>query len=140
MDDNFKTFLQYVLEVAGKMERQAADEQKVCDICGTSFHSFRSSGKLGCAACYDAFRENIAIALANIHGTDEFMGKIPKGQAHKYADMLAKRELEENQKLLRRALESEEYELAATYRDAINELMEELADSVRRKEDEGASQ
>ena len=127
MDDSFKSFLQYVLEVTGKMERMAADENKVCAPCGTSYHAFRSSGKLGCAACYHVFRKNISAALTNIHGNNEFLGKIPKGQAHKYTDLLVKRELEENQHLLRRALEAEEYGLAAAYRDTINELMEKMA-------------
>jgi len=125
MDDGFKQFLQYVLEVAGRMERMTHELQD-CPACGTTYHRFRSSGKLGCAACYDAFRDSITAALTNIHGNADYMGKIPRGQAHEYADLLIKRELDEVQKKLRRALEKEDFSAAAKYRDIISELMEKI--------------
>jgi len=142
MDDNIKSFLQYVLEVAGRMERRVADEQLVCQKCHTSWHSFRTSGKMGCAACYTIFRENMAAALQSIHGTNKFAGKIPKGQAHKYTELLIKRELEENQRLLSRALDAEEYGLAASYRDIIGQLTQKLQpeEEIENGEQEGDGQ
>ena len=125
MDEGFKEFMQYILEITGQMERMTY-EQRLCTTCGTSYHTFRKSGKLGCAACYDAFRESMAAALVNIHGSSDYMGKIPSGQAHKYIDMQLKRELDENQRLLKRALDAEEFGLAAKYRDIISELLERV--------------
>jgi len=125
MDDSLKAFIKYVLETTGKIERMT-QEQRVCGSCGITYNAFRSSGKLGCAICYDAFRNNISEVLADIHGSNEFKGKIPAGQTHKYSDLLIKRDLDENQRLLKRALEAEDFNLAATYRDAISDLMDKI--------------
>ncbi|MCL2171491.1 MAG: hypothetical protein FWB71_05000 [Defluviitaleaceae bacterium] len=136
MDEGIKAILQHILELARGASARVADELLVCEDCETSWLVFRSSGKLGCAACYEAFRENMAEALNNIHSANRHTGKLPKGQAHMFGDLLVKRELTEKQRLLKLAIEAEDYALAATHRDVISQLMEKMAkDGEEGKED-----
>jgi protein arginine kinase activator len=127
MDDNLKNFLQYVFEIVENVERRNLGAGIVCTTCGLSYAEFKKSGKLGCAGCYTAFRNPISQALKNIHGTNDYKGKIPQGQADKFADMIIKRELTENRLLLKKAVEAEEFEEAAKYRDIINGLQSKIA-------------
>src|SRR5687767_1527419 len=39
-----------------------------CPVCGMKFVDFRNSGRLGCPHDYDAFKEDLAPLLENIHG------------------------------------------------------------------------
>ena len=137
MDDSLKALLSYVLEMVGRIERRPDDMR--CRKCHTSWMDFRNSGKLGCATCYEDFRENIEVALSEIHSANRHTGKIPASQAHKYGDLLVKRELVENQRLLKQAIDAEEYEKAAIYRDKINQIMEQIApsDNTKQKKEDG---
>ena len=128
MDDNIKNFLQYVFDIVENAERrsQAAALAATCANCGLCYAEFKKSGKLGCQNCYTAFRNPISQALKNIHGTNEYKGKIPQGQADKYADMMIKRELAETRILMNKAVEAEEFEQAAKYRDIINGLQSKI--------------
>jgi len=128
MDDNLKSFLQYVFEIVEGMERRAqGNDITSCQNCGQTYGEFKKSGKLGCAACYTAFRGHISQALKNIHGTGDYKGKIPHGQGDKYSDMIIKRELAENRRLLKKAVEAEQFEEAAKYRDVINGLQQKIS-------------
>jgi len=128
MDDNLKDFLQYIFEIVENVERrtQGKAAHVTCPDCGLGYPEFKKQGKLGCQSCYTAFRSSIAQALKNIHGNSEYKGKIPQGQEAKFADMIIKRELAENRVLLKKAVEAEEFEQAAKYRDIINELQSKI--------------
>ena len=134
MDDNLKNFLQYIFEIVENVERRNQATAISCVSCGLSYAEFKKSGKLGCQGCYTAFRSSISQALKNIHGTNEYKGKIPLGQANKYADMIIKRELAENRILLKKAVEAEEFEQAAKYRDIINGLQSKIDAAAPRLE------
>jgi len=126
MDDNTKKFLQYIFEIVEGMERRAQTTNFTCTACGLNYADFKKSSKLGCENCYQAFRVPISQALKDIHSTNEYNGKIPQGQADKYADMILKRELAENRLLLKKAVEAEEFEEAARLRDIINNLQAKI--------------
>ena len=128
MDDNIKDFLQYIFEIVENVERRSHGAGIACANCGLSYAEFKKQGKLGCQNCYKAFRSPISQALKNIHGTNEYKGKIPQGQADKFADMIIRRELAENRVLLKKAVEAEEFEQAAKYRDIINGLQMQIGE------------
>ena len=132
MDDNLKNFLKYVFEIVEGMERRTQSGGIACTSCGLTYGDFKKSGKLGCENCYQAFRSPISQAMKNIHGTNEYKGKIPRGQADKYSELLIKRELAENRLLLKKAVEAEEFEEAAKYRDIINNLQMKIGDESAR--------
>jgi protein arginine kinase activator len=49
-----------------------------CAACGMAYDEFKKIGRLGCAQCYDAFRESIAPLLKRIHSAGTHTGKHPK--------------------------------------------------------------
>lgn len=112
-----------------------------CSVCGMSFDDFRRSGKLGCANCYNVFRENLEPILRRLHGSAEHKGNSPEktpdtapGKTQdttrckapdgiktdggaKLADEINRLKSE-----LSSAVESEHYEKAAELRDRIRDL------------------
>jgi len=132
-EDSIKNFLQYVFGMVEGIEvisQAKSDDFKICRTCGTSFGGFKVSGKLGCAKCYDAFREPIVQALSNIHGASLHKGKVLHGTDGLYADVLARRELDDARLQLALAVEDERYEEAAKLRDLITELGKKVENKI----------
>ena len=50
--------------------------KKVCPVCGTSYADYERTGLLGCASCYDVFKEELLPAIGAIHGKTEHVGKV----------------------------------------------------------------
>jgi len=99
-----------------KTEREAK-----CPTCGMSFSNFAHRGRLGCGSCYKAFRTQLKDLLRKIHGSDRHRGKIPNlpGEEMEY--------LKEERKLqgeLKKAIDEEDFEIAAQIRDKIKNLQE----------------
>ena len=96
----------------------------VCPRCGMSYQDFSQTGKIGCAACYATFRQQLEPILRRIHGSSVHRGKIP----HRSGGTL---ELKQNISLLQQQLKAcvgqEEYEKAAQLRDKIRAMKQELA-------------
>ena len=122
MDSSLKFFLQ-LLEKVEKAQKEAMDEnEKKCHICQLTFEEFKKLDKLGCPACYGAFRQQLFALLKEIHGSNKYEGKVPFGGDGKYGDVLLKREIEKNRQALNMAVAAEEFEEAARIRDLIVEL------------------
>lgn len=90
-----------------------------CKTCGMSFNDFRKTGKLGCANCYDIFRQNLDPILRRLHGSTKHTGKIPDAASNR---IRTSDELEKLREKLTAAVHSEEYEKAAELRDRIRSL------------------
>lgn len=76
---------------------------KVCPSCGTSFEEYRLTGLLGCAECYNAFREELLPAIRYVQGGRiRHKGKAPSGIAEEKYD--AVRDLVREQESLRARL------------------------------------
>jgi protein arginine kinase activator len=90
-----------------------------CPNCGTSYSSFQDVGKLGCSHCYEHFRDRLYPLLRSIHGNTWHLGKTPRRFG---AVVSAKRRIKELEAELERAVQSEQYELAAKIRDEIRRL------------------
>lgn len=94
-----------------------------CHHCGTTFHTFKQTGRLGCDQCYEVFNERINTLLRRIHGSNNHIGKIPKkmsGVIH------LKRELKLLKNKLQHAIENEAYEQAAEIRDRVKQLEDQI--------------
>ncbi len=91
-----------------------------CAACGGTLKDFRESGRLGCAQCYGAFDFHLRDLLRRLHGSSHHVGEryAPPGSAE--AD--PRRQLLELRDQLRRAVENENFELAAELRDRIRVL------------------
>ncbi len=92
---------------------------KACPSCGMTYDDFRKVGRLGCAECYPTFRRSLTSLLKRIHGSTHHLGKSP---ARLVRPAKAKTELAELKKRLERAIELEEFEVAARLRDQIREM------------------
>ena len=98
-----------------------------CPGCGASFEDITRSGKIGCAECYRTFRGQLPI-IQRIHGTAQHKGKVPGSSALRVTDtnnkIVAVEEtpLEEKKRLLKQAIETQDFERAAVLRDEIKEL------------------
>jgi len=98
-----------------------------CPSCGMTAAMFRKTGRLGCAACYEAFATLIAPALAEMHRGVRHTGRTPESAAAEARNTPVERgrlyALEEE---LRRAVAAEAYEEAARIRDHIRRLQASL--------------
>ncbi|MBR89774.1 MAG: excinuclease ABC subunit B [Verrucomicrobiales bacterium] len=102
----------------------AGGGELVCDECGFAHADFKKSGRLGCPACYQTFAGPLEGMVKQMHKGTEHVGKVPK------ALQQVKRATQQREKLqqrLARAVEEENYELAAQLRDEIKELEQESA-------------
>jgi protein arginine kinase activator len=89
-----------------------------CSACGSTLKEFRESGRLGCAQCYESFAAHLRDLLRRLHGSSQHVGEryaVP-GAAGATDPRLQLLDLKEQ---LRRAVEMENFELAAELRDRI---------------------
>lgn len=99
-----------------------------CPGCGASFEDITRSGKIGCAECYHTFRGQLLPIIQRIHGMAQHKGKVPGSSALRVTDtnnkIVAVEEtpLEEKKRLLKQAIETQDFERAAVLRDEIKEL------------------
>lgn len=91
----------------------------VCNGCGMRYNDFVKTGRLGCEKCYETFGNLLRPTLKRIHGNTSYFGKTPIG--YEKEDETAEKILVLKEKLSK-AVEEQEYEKAATYRDEIKEL------------------
>jgi protein arginine kinase activator len=94
-------------------------KRRVCLECGLSFEDFKNSGKLGCAECYNTFRQELEGILKSIQGSNRHEGKLPQKTD---AELLNRKRADTLKVLLAKAVENEEYEEAARLRDEIRSL------------------
>jgi protein arginine kinase activator len=106
------------LGAAQEVAEVAGTELK-CPRCGFSQVDFKKSGRLGCPECYQTFAEGLAGLLKTMHKGTRHLGKSPEAlrQSRERADRL-----KTFQKKLAKAIESEDFELAAQLRDQIKAM------------------
>jgi len=91
-----------------------------CGKCGWSTAKFSEKGRLGCAECYNVFKDILSLAFKNMHKGTMHVGKRP-GVPSKEADEDTRNaiELMKLQKQLEEHVLREEFEKAAEIRDRI---------------------
>ena len=99
-----------------------SNEPGRCTFCGASMKDFRAAGRLGCPRCYTTFEGSLRELLRRVHGHSRHVGRQYTAPEPQYREQDSIRgELRER---LRRAIESEQFELAAELRDRIRVLDE----------------
>jgi protein arginine kinase activator len=88
-----------------------------CTFCSATLRDFRSTGRLGCAHCYTAFEPSLRDLLRRVHGSSRHIGR--RYESPEIGMTEEQSELHELRERLRRAIESEQFELAAELRDRI---------------------
>lgn len=121
---SFGDFLKFFFST---MELDSSDAQ-TCPVCGSSFSDFQRKSLLGCSNCYNVFKAKLEPIIINYQGSNKHIGK---GSHYKEETPILKEnkpkkepqpELETLKKELKKAINEERYEDAATIRDKIKSL------------------
>ena len=106
-------FLQSVHQAMQATQGDAAR----CAFCSATFRDFRSTGRLGCAHCYDAFEKSMRDLLRRVHGSSQHVGRRYEPPAT--AELPDGGTANELRDRLKRAIEAEQFELVADIRDRL---------------------
>lgn len=99
-------------------------EQNIkCTVCGNTYEDFKKTGRLGCAGCYNTFRDRLLPLVRKIHGYNLHKGKVPKKAG---VNLRIERQIERLREQLNEAVKREAYEEAARLRDQIKELEKKM--------------
>ena len=93
-----------------------------CPACGKSFEEIAEDGKMGCAECYAVFYDRLLPTLNKIHGKSSYMGSKPQMSGDNRGSVA---NLDELKIALSEAVERQDFELAASLRDRINDIVRE---------------
>ncbi len=108
------------LHAAQQQVSTTQGESVRCDFCSMTLKDFRATGRLGCSACYGSFERSLRELLRRVHGSSRHAGrryKPPASDTQRGSGTLG--ELRDQ---LKRAIDGEQFELAATLRDKIRGL------------------
>jgi len=97
-----------------------ARDQARCDFCSATLGDFRATGRLGCPRCYAAFETSLRDLLRRVHGSARHAGRAydpPQRDELERATQVG-----ELRAQLKRAIEAEQFELAADIRDRLRVL------------------
>jgi len=90
-----------------------------CMVCEMSYEQFKTTGKLGCEACYQAFPKEIVALFKNVQNSSRHEGKYPKRFG---SQIKQQQEVDKLRTHLKAAINDENYEEAARIRDQIRSL------------------
>ena len=100
-------------------QKKFADDNRCCPVCGQKVSVIRDEFRAGCPECYAVFKEEIKEALKNRGISSYYTGTLPR-RISTFRSSLTDR-LAIQAKMFR-AVECEEYEKAAVYRDYLRAL------------------
>ena len=103
--------------------RPSASSSATCPLCGMTAREIQRSRRAGCAKCYEVFRNELTNAAFRIHGAVKHVGKA-KEKPREETERLSKIEELKNKQL--KAIEEQDFELAAKLRDEIKALNENI--------------
>jgi protein arginine kinase activator len=93
-----------------------------CPACGSTLRDFRDSGRLGCDRCYVTFDAHLRDLLRRLHGSSQHVGERYELPGETGGEADPRSHLLELKAQLRRAVDGENFELAAELRDRIRVL------------------
>lgn len=112
------------LGASQELDEAAGGGQMACDTCGFTHADFKKSGRLGCPDCYTTFAAPLESMVKQMHKGTEHAGKFPKALRQARHATVARESLQER---LAKAIEEENYELAAQLRDELKAIEKEPA-------------
>jgi protein arginine kinase activator len=112
---------EFLLDLQKQTSPSPADTAR-CNFCNATLRDFRATGRLGCSRCYTAFEPSLRDLLRRVHGSSKHLGR--RYESPDIAMNEEQTELHELRERLRRAIEAEQFELAAELRDRIKVMGE----------------
>lgn len=104
---------------AEKQDSERKNRILVCPECGTPLSQVKEKGTIGCSHCFFYFRNVVLKRLREVNEEVFYTGNLPAQLERFSGTRIPLQQLKEE---LERAIESEEYELAAYFRDKIKEM------------------
>jgi len=95
----------------------AKGEPVHCPFCSATLADFRATGRLGCAHCYESFETSLRDLLRRVHGNSRHIGR--RYVAPLLSELPHVSSSTELRDRLKRAIEAEQFELAADLRDKL---------------------
>lgn len=106
-----------ILQAVQQQASSHAEDAQVCSFCGSSSRDFKATGRLGCPHCYDAMERSLRELLRRLHGSSKHVGvRYEPPVAHLDSKPDTLHDLRDR---LRRAVDAEQFELAAELRDRL---------------------
>ena len=106
-----------------------------CPGCRLSIEDIKKTGKVGCAGCYETFEHFLMPLISKVQGAKHHIGKknIKGSQKQNKQDYSLRMKLEELEAVLKKQVENEQYEEAATTRDSIKKIRADLEGVGKKK-------
>ena len=111
--------------LAGLFGQSTRRRARTCPVCGTSYSDFKRTGLLGCASCYDVFKDELMPYIERIQGKVVHVGKV--GQDVREQDLT--RKLSRLQEDLEKAVRERRYSDAELINSRISEVRKKIAES-----------
>ena len=106
-----------ILQAVQQQASATSEDAPACTFCGSSSRDFKATGRLGCPHCYDAMERSLRELLRRLHGSSRHVGvKYEPPVAHLDSKPDTLHDLRDR---LRRAVDAEQFELAAELRDRL---------------------
>lgn len=105
---------------AGTETEKVADR---CPQCGMAYEEFGKKGRLGCPHCYTAFERMLLPLIRRVQRSTTHVGKRPANIPKPKAEVSDLRMLQQR---LRKSIQAEAFEEAASLRDQIKKLEEAM--------------
>lgn len=90
-----------------------------CPVCGETYAEFQKSGMLGCAQCYQAFRQQLTPLIARVQGRAQHAGRRPPVSEEEQARLT---QMEALRRQMEQAVAEENFEEAARLRDELRAM------------------
>lgn len=104
-------------------ESVSVNDNKKCPFCNIDLNTIKSIGRVGCANCYNEFRDALNPIVKTIHGSLEHKGKVPVKSSN---DVKIEKEIRDLKYQLKEEVTVENFEVAAKLRDTIKKLQKKL--------------
>lgn len=105
--------------VLGDINLPLATAEERCECCNASFREIAKTGKVGCAKCYEKFKNQLLPYLKRVHGSVSHIGKKPSKDQ---LTVSTNDKITEMRKKLSELVKNENYEEAAVVRDEIKRM------------------
>ncbi len=92
-------------------------DDATCHFCQSTSRDFQKTGRLGCARCYTTFDRSLRDLLRRLHGSARHTGRRYEPPASELIERAGS--VAQLRERLRRAIDTEQFELAAELRDRL---------------------
>ncbi len=106
-------------ELASISKRIQRKNNRLCPVCGISVGDIRKTGRVGCPECYSIFKDDIRKYMMGKGIKGVYTGSMPARLSGMHSVLNDRIILQDK---LSKAIENEEYEKAAMYRDYLRAL------------------